>query len=206
MSDTPSAALPASALPDDALDQLFREARSFSYWTGAPVSDETIKAVYDLARMGPTSANSCPGRFVFLKSDAAKERLKPHLGPNNVHKVMESAFTVIIAHDLEFYENLPELFPNSPDAKTWFNWSAEHAEKNAFRNGSLQGAYLMLAARALGLDCGPMSGFNNEAVDEEFFAGTSWRSNFICAMGHGDRSHLHPRNPRLSFDEACRLL
>lgn len=193
-------------LPDAALDQLFRDARSFSHWTDEPVSDETLKAVYDLAKFGPTSANSSPARFVFLTSQAAKERIKPHLTEGNVHKVMTAPATVIIAHDLEFYEKIPQLFPHNPDAKTWFNWSEEHAEKNAFRNGSLQGAYLMLAARSLGLDCGPMSGFNNEGVDKEFFGGTPWRSNFICALGHGDRSQLFDRSPRLSFDEACRLL
>jgi len=201
MSDTTTTALPGAAL-----DQLFREARSFSHWTGEPVSDETIKAAYDLARMGPTAANGSPARFIFLKSDAAKERLKPHLMPNNVDKVMSSAFTVIVAHDVEFYEKIPQLFPHNPGARDWYSWSAEHAEKNAFRNGSLQGAYLMLAARAMGLDCGPMSGFGNDGVDEEFFAGTTWRSNFICAMGHGDRASLHDRSPRLSFDEACQLL
>jgi 3-hydroxypropanoate dehydrogenase len=198
-------ALP-TALPDAALDQLFRDARSFSYWTGAPVSDETIKAVYDLARMGPTASNSCPARFVFLKSDEAKQRLKPHLLANNVDKVMSSAFTVIVAYDLEFYEKIPQLFPHNPGAREWYNWSEEHAERSAFRSGTLQGAYLILAARALGLDCGPMSGFSNEGVDEAFFAGTSWRSNFICAMGQGDASKLHDRSPRLSFDEACQLL
>jgi len=193
-------------LPDAALDQLFREARSFSYWTDEAVSDTTIRAIYDLARMGPTASNSCPGRFVFLKSGAAKERLKPHLTPNNVNKVMTSAFTVIVAYDLEFYEKIPQLFPHNPGAREWYNWSEDHAERSAFRSGTLQGAYLMLAARALGLDCGPMSGFNNAGVDEEFFAGTPWRSNFICAMGHGVREKLHPRGPRLSFDEACQLL
>jgi len=195
-----------TALPAAALDQLFLEARSFSHWTGEDVSDDTIKAVYDLARMGPTAANGSPARFVFLKSDAGKERLKPHLSPNNVDKVMSSAFTVIVAHDVEFYEKIPQLFPHNPGARDWYSWSAEHAEKNAFRNGSLQGAYLMLAARAMGLDCGPMSGFGNDGVDEEFFKGTAWRSNFICAMGHGDRVSLHDRSPRLSFDEACQLL
>jgi 3-hydroxypropanoate dehydrogenase len=193
-------------LPDAALDQLFREARAFSYWTDEPVSDETFKAVYELAKMGPTAANGSPARFVFVKSDEAKERLKPHLSDNNVHKVMTSAATLIIAHDVKFYDKIPQLFPHNPGARDWYSWSDEHAEKNAFRNGSLQGAYLMLAARSLGLDCGPMSGFNNEGVDQEFFAGTHWRSNFICAMGHGDRSKLHDRSPRLSFDEACQLL
>ena len=201
MSDTRNAPLPGPAL-----DQLFLEARSHSYWTGEEVSDDTIKAVYDLARMGPTAANGSPARFIFLKSAEAKERLKPHLIPTNVDKVMNSAFTVVIGHDVEFYEKIPQLFLHNPGARDWYSWSEEFAELNAFRNGSLQGAYLMLAARAMGLDCGPMSGFNNEGVDEEFFKGTTWRSNFICAMGYGDQSHLHPRNPRLSFDEACQLL
>ena len=196
----------SNPLPDVALDQIFREARSFSYWTDEPFSDSTIQAVYDLARMGPSAANGSPARFVFLKSDEAKERLKPHLIPTNVDKVMTSAFTVIVAHDVEFYEKIPQLFPHNPGARDWYSWSEEFAELNAFRNGTLQGAYLMLAARSLGLDCGPMSGFNNEAVDEEFFKGTTWRSNFICAMGHGRREKLHDRSPRLSFDEACQLL
>jgi len=196
----------SNPLPDAALDQIFREARSFSAWQDKPVSAATLQAVYDLARMGATSANSSPARFVFLQSDAAKARIKPHLSEGNVDKVMAAPATVIIAHDLEFYELIPQLMPHNPGAKSWFNWSEDHAATNAFRNGSLQGAYLMLAARALGLDCGPMSGFDNAAVDKEFFGTTTWRSNFICSLGYGDRDKLHDRLPRLSFDEACQLL
>ena len=193
-------------LADAALDQLFREARSQNGWRDEPVSDAEIRALYELTKWGPTTANSSPARFVFLKSDEAKERLKPHLSEGNVAKSMTAPVVVIIAFDVEFYEKIPQLFPHNPDAKSWFNWSEDHAHTTAFRNGSLQGAYLMLAARALGLDCGPMSGFNNEGVDKEFFDGTSWKSNFICGIGHGDPAKVFDRLPRLSFDEACQLL
>ncbi len=194
------------ALSDKDLDILFREARSHNFWTDEPVSTATVQAVYDLARWGATTANTCPARFVFLSSPEAKMRIKPHLIPTNVDKAMTAPVLAIIAHDLEFYEKIPQLFPHNPEAKSWFDWSEEHAEQTAFRNGSLQGAYLMLAARSLGLDCGPMSGFDNAGVDAEFFGGTTWKSNFICGLGHGDKSKLFPRSPRLSFDEACQLI
>jgi len=193
-------------LDDAGLDIIFREARSHNTWTDQPVSDLMVQAVYDLARWGATTANSSPARFIFLKSDQAKERIKPHLIPTNVDKALSAPVLVIIAHDVEFYEKIPQLFPHNPGAKDWFSWSEEFAEQTAFRNSSLQGAYLMLAARALGLDCGPMSGFDNAGVDIEFFAGTKWKSNFICGLGHGDKSKLFDRSPRLSFDEACQLL
>lgn len=196
----------AQALPDAGLDQIFRSARSHNVWTDTPVSSATIQAVYDLARWGATTANSCPARFVFLTTPEAKERLKPHLVPTNVDKAMSAPVVAIISYDIEFYEKIPQLFPHNPGAKDWFSGSAAHAEQTAFRNGSLQGAYLMIAARALGLDCGPMSGFDNAGVDKEFFDGTTWKSNFICALGHGDQGALSPRSPRLSFDEACLLL
>lgn len=196
----------SQGLDDAGLNLLFREARSHNAWTDEPISDVTVQAVYDLARWGATTANSCPARFVFLKSDEAKERLKPHLIETNVDKAMTAPVVVIIAHDIEFYEKIPQLFPHNPDARDWFSWSTEFAEQTAFRNGSLQGAYLMLAARALGLDCGPMSGFDNPGVDAEFFGGTTHKSNFICGLGHGDKSGLFDRSPRLSFDEACQLI
>ncbi|MGD0190278.1 MAG: malonic semialdehyde reductase [Rhizomicrobium sp.] len=193
------------AINDEALDTIFRSARSQNKWLDKPVSDALLMAVYDLMRWGATSANCSPARFVFVVSDASKERLKPFLSANNVSKVMTSAATAIIGHDLNFAENLPRLFPHAPDAKHWFA-DPKLAETTAFRNGTLQGAYFMIAARALGLDCGPMSGFDNAGVDREFFAGTTVRSNFICAVGHGDPSGLFPRSPRLSFDEACKIL
>lgn len=192
------------AIPDDALDQLFRAARTQNKWLDKPVSPTLLQAVYDLMRMAPTSANSSPARLVFVTSDAGREKLKPFLLPNNVAKVMSAPVTVIIGHDLAFFEQLPKLFPHA-DARSWFAGNEKLAETTAFRNGSLQGAYLIMAARALGLDCGPMSGFNNEGVDQAFFAGTTIKSNFICCLGYGDPSGVFPRSPRLSFDEACRF-
>jgi 3-hydroxypropanoate dehydrogenase len=192
------------AIQDEALDQLFRSARTQNKWQDKPVSETIIQAIYDLMRMAPTSANCSPARFVFVTSDAGREKLKPFLLPNNVAKVMSAPVTAIIGYDQEFYEKLPQLFPHA-DARSWFVGNEKLIEATAFRNSSLQGAYLMMAARALGLDCGPMSGFNNEGVDNAFFAGTRIRSNFICCLGHGDPSGVFPRSPRLSFDEACRF-
>ena len=191
-------------LDEASLDQLFRQARSYNRWTQDTVSDEQLRAVYELARLGPTSANSCPARFVFVKTPEAKARLVGCVDAGNVTKVEQAPVTVIIGMDLEFYERLPELFPHNPGAREWFV-DPESARVNALRNGSLQGAYLILAARALGLDCGPMSGFDNARVDAEFFAGTTVRSNFLCALGHGTTEKLHPRGPRLAFREACRI-
>ncbi len=193
------------AVSDEALDLIFREARSQNKWQDKPVSTAMLMAVYDLMRWGPTSANVSPARFLFLESAAAKERLKPFLLPANVNKVMTSAATAIIGYDLDFPELIPKLFPHNPGAKDWFQ-DPKLRETTAFRNGSLQGAYFIVAARALGLDCGPMSGFNNEGVDREFFSGTKIKSNFICAVGHGDPAGVMPRSPRLSFDEACKIL
>ncbi len=193
-------------LPDAALNQLFREARSQNGWRDEPVSATEIRALYELTKMGPTTANSCPARFVFLASDDAKARIKPFLIDGNIEKSLTAPVLAIIAHDVEFYEKIPQLFPHNPGAKDWFSGSEAFAEETAFRNGSLQGAYLIMAARALGLDCGPMSGFDNGGVDKEFFAGTTWKSNFICGIGHGDGSKIFARSPRLSFDEACQLL
>jgi 3-hydroxypropanoate dehydrogenase len=193
------------AVSDEALDRIFREARSQNKWQDKPVSTAMLMAVYDLMRWGPTSANVSPARFLFLESAAAKERLKPFLLPSNVDKVMTSAATAIIGYDLDFPDLIPKLFPHNPGAKDWFQ-DPKLRETTAFRNGSLQGAYFIVAARALGLDCGPMSGFNNEGVDREFFSGTKIKSNFICAVGHGDPAGVMPRSPRLSFDEACKIL
>ena len=193
-------------LSDESLDLILRKARTHSDWLDKPVDDALLAQVYDLAKMGPTSANMCPMRLVFVKSKAAKEKLKPALSPPNVDKSMKAPATAIIAMDVHFYEKLPELFPHV-DAKAWFKDMPEGAlEVQALRNGSLQGAYFMLAARSLGLDCGPMSGFDNAKVDAAFFAGTTVKSNFLCNLGHGDAAKLHPRGPRLSFAEACQIV
>ena len=188
------------------LDLIFRNARTHNVWLDKPVEDALLKQVYDLAKMGPNSANMCPMRIVFLKSREAKEKLKPALDAGNVDKTMKAPVTAIIGMDVHFYEKLPKLFPHS-DAKSWFKNLPENVlEYIALRNGSLQGAYFMLAARALGLDCGPMSGFDNAKVDAAFFAGTTVKSNFLCNLGHGDASKLHPRSPRLGFEEACKVV
>jgi len=197
----------SNVLPDAALDQLFREARSHNVWLDAPIPDEQLHALYELLKFGPTTTNSCPARFVFVKSAEAKARLGPTLDAGNHAKTMSAPVTVIVAHDLAFYEKLPQLFPHNLAAKGWFDGKSE-AELTtiALRNGSLQGAYLMLAARSLGLDCGPMSGFDNGKVDEAFFSGTSIKSNFLVNLAHGDASKLFPRSPRLAFAETCRIL
>ena len=191
-------------LDDGALDALFREARTHNKWLDQPVSEETLRAAWDLAKMGPTSANCSPARIVFVVSAAAKERLKPALAEGNVAKTMAAPATAIIGYDMAFYERLPELFPHT-DARSWFAGNEALIAATAFRNGSLQGAYFILAARAAGLDCGPMSGFDNAKVDAAFFAGTTIKSNFLCNLGYADASKLHPRDKRLSFDEACRI-
>ncbi|MEX1155319.1 malonic semialdehyde reductase [Parvibaculum sp.] len=195
-----------TTLDGDALDTIFRKARTHNAWTDEPVSDATLKELYEVMKWGPTSANCSPARIVFVKSKEAKEKLAPALSEGNLKKTMAAPVTAVIGYDLEFYERLPELFPHEPAAKTWFNWSAEWAEMTAFRNGSLQGAYFMIAARALGLDCGPMSGFDMKKVDEAFFGGTTVKSNFLCNLGHGDPSALFPRSPRLAFDDACKII
>lgn len=194
-----------SASDDKYLDIIFRDARTHSFWQDKPVDDALLQRVYDLAKMGPTSANCSPLRIVFVKSKEAKEKLKPCLDAGNVEKSMTAPVVAIFGNDMEFYEQLPKLFPHNQTAKSWFAGKPAVIETTAFRNGSLQGAYFMLAARALGLDCGPMSGFNNAKVDAAFFAGTQIKSNFICALGYGDASKLFPRSPRLAFSEACRI-
>ena len=194
----------ASTLTDTALDQLFRSARSYNAFSGE-IDDATLHRLYDLLKWGPTAANACPARFVFLRSPEAKARLAPALDAGNRDKTLAAPVTVIVAYDMAFYEKLPVLFPHV-DARAWFADKPEAAlETVALRNGSLQGAYLMLAARSLGLDTGPMSGFNNAMLDETFFAGTSIRSNFLVNLGQGDVASIFPRSPRLGFDEACRI-
>ena len=194
-----------STANDEILDLIFRQARTHNVWLDKPVDDALLRRVYDLARMGPTSANMCPMRIAFVKSKAAKERLRPALDKGNVEKTMNAPVTAIIGMDVHFYEKLPFLFPHV-DAKAWFKDVPDNVlEVAALRNSSLQGAYFMLAARSLGLDCGPMSGFDNAKVDALFFAGTTVKSNFLCSLGHGDASKLFPRSPRLSFEEACRV-
>jgi 3-hydroxypropanoate dehydrogenase len=193
-------------LSDDGLDLVFRDARTHTGWLDQPVDDALLKRVYDLAKMGPTSANMCPLRIVFVRSKEAKEKLKPCLDAGNVDKTMKAPVTAILGMDIHFFEQLPKLFPHA-DAKAWFSGLPGNVlEYVALRNSSLQGAYFMLAARSLGLDCGPMSGFDNARVDEAFFAGTTIKSNFLCNIGRGDASKLHPRSPRLTFDEACEVV
>lgn len=192
------------ALNAEALDTLFRKARSHNGWQDRPVSEELLHQLYDLMKWGPTSANSCPARIVFVKSDEAKARMKPALAEGNVEKSMTAPVVAIIGMDLEFYEKLPKLFPHT-DARSWFAGKPQKIQDSAHRDASLQGAYLMLAARSLGLDCGPMSGFDNAKMDEVFFPDGKIKSIFICAMGYGDESKLYPRGPRLDFKEACRI-
>lgn len=191
-------------LSDEALDTLFREARSFNRWQDREVSDEQLHQLYELMKWGPTSANSCPARIVFVKSEAAKARLKPCLNEGNVEKSMSAPVVAIIGMDMEFYEKLPKLFPHT-DARSWFAGNEAKIAENAMRNSTLQGAYLILAARALGLDCGPMSGFDPEKMNAAFFPDGKVRSNFICAIGYGSQEKLYQRGPRLDFDEACRI-
>jgi 3-hydroxypropanoate dehydrogenase len=204
---------------DDVLDILFRKARTYTAWLPKPVPDELLGELYEVVKWGPTSANTSPARFIFVRSAAAKERLRPTLAAGNVEKTMTAPVTVIIAYDLKFYEKLPKLFPHNPAMRDHFAKNPQLVEQTAKRNSSLQGAYLMLAARALGLDCGPMSGFDNAKVDEEFFAADKCedceqeffpaghvKSNFLCNLGYGDPSKLFPRSPRLEFSEACNLM
>lgn len=199
-----SAEIDRPVLDDAGLDLIFREARTHNAWQDREVPDSLLQRAYDLAKMAPTSANCQPMRVVFVRSPDAKEKLRPALMGGNVDKTMAAPATAIVAYDSEFYEELPRLFPHT-DARSWFAGKPKMAETNAFRNGSLQGAYLLLALRAVGLDCGPMSGFSNAKVDEAFFDGTSWKSNFLINIGYGDPSVLHPRGPRPAFEEFCRI-
>ncbi len=197
--------MPSRQLDDTGLDLIFRGARTRNAWQDKPVPEAMFHAVYDLAKWGPTSANSCPGRFVFVRSVQAKERLRPHLMEVNVDKTMRAPCCVIVAYDTRFYDLMPKLFP-SRDFRSGFAANATLSEETAIRNGTLQGAYFIIAARALGLDCGPMSGFNRQTLDAEFFPDGRWRSNFLCNIGYGSDENLFPRNPRLDFDEACLVL
>ncbi len=194
----------SNVLNDAALDQLFRTARTQNAFLDKPVEDSQLKALYELVKWGPTAANSSPARFVFVKSAEAKAKLAPALSEGNHDKTLAAPVTVIIGFDEDFHEKLPYLFPHT-DAKSWFEGPREGRRESAFRNGSLQGAYLILAARALGLDAGPMSGFDPAKVDEAFFKGTTIKSNFLVNLGYGDSSGLFPRLPRLAFDEAARI-
>ena len=207
------------ALGNAVLDQLFREARSHSFWLERAVTDDTLRQIYELVKWGPTSANACPARVVFVRTAEGKQRLLPALAPGNVEKVRAAPVTAIVAYDLTFYEKLPQLFPHNPRMRDHFARSPELIEVTARRNSTLQGAYLIVAARALGLDCGPLSGFDNSRIDEAFFgAGRPSegceqeyfpeghvKSNFLCNLGYGDPAKLFPRNPRLAFEEACSL-
>ena len=186
------------------LDLIFLKARTHHAWLDRAVSNDILKQAYDLARMGPTSANDNPMRLLFIKSKEAKERLKLALSPGNIDQTMKAPITAIIAYDMEFYEHLSRLFPHI-DAKSWYVGQPEAIFNTSFRNGTLQGAYFMLACRALGLDIGPMSGFDNDAVDKEFFSGTPYKSNWLCNIGYGDPSKLHPRGPRFNFDEIAKF-
>ena len=193
-------------LGNPALDQLFRDARTYQWFDGRPVSVEQIHAIWDLVKMGPTSMNMQPVRIAWCHSQEAKDRLATHAAKGNVDKVKNAPVCAIVAMDTDFHEYMPQLFPHG-DGKAMFEGKDEARRVNAFRNGTLQGAYLIMAARALGLDCGPMSGFDNAAVDADFFADTpSWKSNFICSIGYGDPERLHPRLPRPAFDQFNRLL
>lgn len=193
-------------LPDPCLDQVFRTARTRNGWTPEAVSEALLREVYDMAALGPTASNAQPARFVFITSEEGKARLAPHMSSGNRAKTLAAPVNVIMAYDLNFADQIPKLFPNNPSAGDWFKSDAGLARETAFRNGSLQAAYLMMAARALGLDCGPMSGFKADAVNAEFFAGTGWEANFVCNIGYGTDQNLFPRNPRLSFEEACLIL
>ena len=190
------------SLDDAALDALFRTARTQNKWTDQPVGDDDLRAIFDLLKMAPTSANCSPARFVFVRSPDGKAKLKEALSPGNVDKTMAAPVTAIVAYDPKFYEHLPKLFPHA-DARSWFVNNAAFAEESAIRNSTLQGAYLIMAARSLGIDCGPMSGFNKAKVDESFFAYSGYKSNLLINLGHGDAEGLFERSPRLEFGEAC---
>ena len=204
-SQTRKLSLVRTAISDDALDRLFREARTYSAWLPEAVPVELLREAYELARLGPTSANGSPARFVFLTTRGAKERLRPALAPLNVEKTMAAPVTVIIAWDTEFHEHLPRLFPHG-DMRSYFVGNEALIHETAFRNSSLQAAYFIVAARALGLDCGPMSGFNADKLNGEFFPDGKWKVNLLCNLGYGDHSKLYPRNPRLEFEEAAVVL
>ena len=191
------------ALPDVALDRLFREARTHRWWEERSIPDMILREIAELAKMGPTSANSSPGRFVFVVSAQAKEKLRPHLDEGNLRQTMSAPATVIVAYDTAFYEKLFYLAPNSPDARSWFAGKPEAIERAGFQGSCLQGAYLIMAARSLGIDCGPMGGFSRKGVDEAFFPDGRTKSNFLINLGYGIPEKLHPRQPRFAFEEFC---
>jgi 3-hydroxypropanoate dehydrogenase len=196
---------PTAAVSGDALDALFRTARTYEAFEPGTISDATLHALYDLMKWGPTTANSQPQRILFLRTAAAKERLAPALSKANLAKTTAAPVVAILAFDLKFYEHLPRMFHN-PAARSWYETTQEHIHTTSFRNATLQGAYFILAARALGLDAGPMSGFSNAKVDAEFFPDGQWKSNFLCILGKGKPGSLPPRDPRFAFDEVCRIL
>lgn len=194
----------STPISSTALEQLFHNARAHTHWQERPVSDETLHQLFDLLKLGPTSAKCSPGRFVFVKSADAKQRLKPCLPEGNVDKTMAAPVTVIVAMDTPFYEHLPQLFPHA-DARSWFEGNEALIQTTAFRNSTLQGGYLILAARSLGLDCGPMAGFDHAKADAEFFPDGRFKSNFLVNLGYGEADKLHGRSPRFNFDEACSI-
>ena len=185
---------------------IFVNARTHNDWLNKDIPDQLLHELYDLMKWGPTSANCSPARIIFIKSKQSKKRLSNFLIESNLEKTMAAPVNAIIAYDKEFYEFIPKLFPHNPEAKEWFSWSEEFAETTAFRNSSLQGAYFIISARMLGLDCGPMSGFDNDGVDKEFFSDSTHKSNFICNIGYGDSDKLFDRSPRFDFDEVCKIL
>jgi 3-hydroxypropanoate dehydrogenase len=195
-----------TALPQGALDQLFVEARTHNGWASESLPETLMRALYDLTKWGPTSANCSPARFVFVSSLEGKARLMPFIGAGNVDKVKEAPVTVIIATDPAYFEKIPQLFPHNPSAATWFSGAPDGGVEAGFRNGTLQAGYFMMAARALGLDCGPMSGFDAKGLDEAFFSQSGWKSNFLVNIGHGTDKDLFPRLPRLAFEDACEVL
>lgn len=192
-------------ISQDSLNQLFLEAHTHNAWSDKPVSDDLLRQVFDLAKMAPTSANCSPMRVLFVTSQDAKEKLKPCLAAGNVDKTMAAPVTAIVAHDLEFYEHLPRLFPHA-DARSWFAGNDPFIKSTAEFNGALQAAYLIIAARACGLDCGPMTGFDKQAVDTAFFDGTTYKSNMLCNLGYGDIAGVHPRSPRFDFEDVCKVI
>jgi len=185
---------------------IFQEARTHNNWLDKDISNDILMEIYDLMKWGPTSANCSPTRIIFVKSKASKDRLLPFVIESNLEKTKSAPVTAIIGYDINFHDHLPKLFPHNPDAQNWFNHSIDIAEETAFRNGSMQGAYFIIAARALGLDCGPMSGFDKEGVDNEFFRDTNIKSNFLCNLGYGDKTKLFERSPRFKFNEICEII
>lgn len=185
---------------------IFKEARTHNDWLDKDISNDILMEIYDLMKWGPTSANCSPARIIFVKSKVSKDRLLPFVIESNLEKTKSAPVTAIIGHDINFHDHLPKLFPHNLDAQNWFNHSIDIAEETAFRNGSMQGAYFIIAARALGLDCGPMSGFDKEGVDNEFFRGTNIKSNFLCNLGYGDKTKLFERSPRFKFNEICEII